>query len=88
MDCRHVGTKLSDIQTISAEDIKTDAVIKQLCEKCGREEVRFYTQQIRSADEGTTVFYTCECGHRQVSVWTWLLQVFILMVQHRWNTNN
>ncbi|EME78623.1 uncharacterized protein MYCFIDRAFT_78333 [Pseudocercospora fijiensis CIRAD86] len=55
----------SDVQEISEGDMQTDAVIKQPCEKCGNEEVRFYTQQLRSADEGSTVFYTCpRCNHK------------------------
>jgi DNA-directed RNA polymerase I subunit RPA12 len=44
--------------------MQTHAVIDERCEKCGREQVRFYTQQLRSADEGTTVFYECECGKK------------------------
>ncbi|KAF1348610.1 hypothetical protein BDV97DRAFT_297265 [Delphinella strobiligena] len=57
--------KRSDVQTLTEEDMQTSAVIKQPCEKCGKEEVRYYTQQLRSADEGSTVFYTCEgCGHK------------------------
>jgi DNA-directed RNA polymerase subunit M/transcription elongation factor TFIIS len=56
----------SDVQTVSTDDDprKKDAVIQEKCEKCGREEVRYYTQQLRSADEGSTVFYHCECGHK------------------------
>ena len=59
-------TKLrSDVQEVSEADMQTDATIKQTCEKCGCEEVRYYTQQLRSADEGTTVFYTCpQCSHK------------------------
>ncbi|TKA62374.1 hypothetical protein B0A49_11551 [Cryomyces minteri] len=56
--------KRSEVQTLTEEDMQTDATIRQTCEKCGREEVRYYTQQLRSADEGSTVFYTCECGHK------------------------
>lgn len=56
--------KRSDVQTVSEEDMQTDATIKQNCENCGRDEVRYYTQQLRGADEGSTVFYTCQCGHK------------------------
>ncbi|KAF2083373.1 hypothetical protein K490DRAFT_76603 [Saccharata proteae CBS 121410] len=56
--------KMSVVQTIDEEDMRMDATIRQTCEKCGREEVRYYTQQLRSADEGSTVFYTCDCGHK------------------------
>lgn len=56
----------SDVQELSEADMQnTEATIKQPCEKCGNEEVRFYTQQLRSADEGSTVFYTCpKCNHK------------------------
>ncbi|KAK3202789.1 hypothetical protein GRF29_154g756926 [Pseudopithomyces chartarum] len=57
-------TKRSEVQTVDDSDMQTNAVINQMCEKCGREEVRFYTQQLRSADEGSTVFYVCDCGHK------------------------
>ncbi|KAF4305794.1 hypothetical protein GTA08_BOTSDO06919 [Botryosphaeria dothidea] len=56
--------KRSEVQILTEDDMQTDAIIRQTCEKCGREEVRYYTQQLRSADEGSTVFYTCECGHK------------------------
>lgn len=48
--------------------MNTTSVIAQRCEECGREEVRYYTQQLRSADEGSTVFYECDCGHKYVSI--------------------
>ncbi|KAH9820879.1 DNA-directed RNA polymerase I subunit RPA12 [Teratosphaeria destructans] len=55
----------SDVQDMSETDMQTDATIKLSCEKCGCEEVRYYTQQLRSADEGSTVFYTCpQCGFK------------------------
>ncbi|EOA86952.1 DNA-directed RNA polymerase I core subunit rpa12 [Exserohilum turcicum] len=56
--------KRSEVQTISEEDVQTTSVINHPCEKCGKEQVRYYTQQLRSADEGTTVFYECDCGHK------------------------
>jgi len=36
------------------------------CEQCGCLEVRYYTQQLRSADEGSTVFYVSGSRRRQL----------------------
>lgn len=47
--------------------MQTSATIAHTCEKCGRDEVRYYTQQLRGADEGSTVFYECDCGHKYVT---------------------
>lgn len=58
--------KRSEVQTINEADMQTHAVVDERCEKCGREQVRFYTQQLRSADEGSTVFYVCDCGNKCV----------------------
>ncbi|KAK3116828.1 DNA-directed RNA polymerase I core subunit rpa12 [Teratosphaeriaceae sp. CCFEE 6253] len=59
-------TKLrSNVQEIADSERQTDATIKETCAECGCEEVRYYTQQLRSADEGSTVFYTCpQCGNK------------------------
>ena len=57
-------SKRSTVQTLTAEDVQTEATIRQTCPGCGREEMRYYTLQLRSADEGSTVFYSCECGYK------------------------
>ena len=41
------------------------APIKEKCPGCGNEEMNYHTLQLRSADEGTTVFYDCpKCGYK------------------------
>jgi DNA-directed RNA polymerase I subunit RPA12 len=56
--------KRSDVQQVEAGAASTRATIQITCEKCGREEVRYYEQQLRSADEGATIFYICDCGNK------------------------
>lgn len=56
--------KRSEVQGVREEDVRQDAITHETCEKCGKDEIRFYQQQTRSADEGSTVVYTCvNCGH-------------------------
>ena len=48
----------------AAEKRKQLATIDETCPQCGYEEMTFYTMQLRSVDEGQTVFYACvPCGH-------------------------
>ncbi|KAE9371347.1 hypothetical protein N431DRAFT_467536 [Stipitochalara longipes BDJ] len=56
--------KRSAIQTIERSDMKNEAVISVPCPECGRKKVRWYAVQLRSADEGSTIFYNCDCGHK------------------------
>lgn len=56
--------KRSAVQTLTAEDRKTEALTQHTCAQCGRKEMYFTTVQLRSADEGSTVFYTCVCGYK------------------------
>ncbi|KIW01923.1 uncharacterized protein PV09_06764 [Verruconis gallopava] len=58
--------KLSgDVQAVGESSKDNEQEASEPCEKCGAYEVRFHTLQIRSADEGSTVFYTChKCGHK------------------------
>lgn len=58
--------KLSIVQSVERHKVQTEAVVNETCEKCGRTEVRYSAVQLRSADEGSTIFYTCDCGHKYV----------------------
>ncbi|EHY65307.1 DNA-directed RNA polymerase I subunit RPA12 [Nematocida ausubeli] len=40
------------------------AKIKEECPDCKSEYLYYYTMQLRSADEGQTVFYECDCGYK------------------------
>eukprot|EP00903_Cladosiphon_okamuranus_P012071 g11332.t1 len=43
------------------------ATVEEACPKCGYPKMEFYTMQLRSADEGQTVFYEClskTCKHK------------------------
>lgn len=40
-------------------------MVKERCTECGNKEMYFYSRQMRSADEGETVFYECpKCGFK------------------------
>ncbi|KAL1900322.1 DNA-directed RNA polymerase I core subunit rpa12 [Ceratocystis pirilliformis] len=53
----------STVKTVASHEISTMATISERCAKCGAEEVRYTSVQLRSADEGSTIFYYCDCGH-------------------------
>lgn len=59
-------SKRSVVKTSLKKDELTDgAVISEICPKCGNDEMHYHTLQLRSADEGATVFYTCtSCGYK------------------------
>lgn len=42
-------------------------MIAEECPKCNASQMAYTTHQLRSVDEGQTIFYEClECGHRSV----------------------
>lgn len=58
------------LRSVVAEPTEEDAgsgeaVVNKACEKCNNEQCTWTAVQLRSADEGSTVFYTCtKCRHR------------------------
>ena len=54
-----------DVAASMVPQKKARAVAKETCPKCGNPEMEYFTMQLRSADEGQTVFYECtQCGHK------------------------
>lgn len=57
---------LADGDARAGSGAKARSTVDEPCVKCGSRPLEFYTMQLRSADEGTTVFYEClndACGH-------------------------
>jgi DNA-directed RNA polymerase I subunit RPA12 len=46
-----------------SDDENEGPVVERKCSKCGNEKMSYATLQLRSADEGQTVFYTCTKCH-------------------------
>lgn len=48
------------------EEAAEGPVIDRRCSKCGNNKMSYATLQLRSADEGQTVFYTCtKCNFKE-----------------------
>ncbi|KAJ3015957.1 DNA-directed RNA polymerase I core subunit rpa12 [Thoreauomyces humboldtii] len=49
----------------TSQHLRDGATIKEKCPQCDAPEMVFHTAQLRGADEGQTVFYSCvKCGHK------------------------
>ncbi|KAJ6807655.1 DNA-directed RNA polymerase I subunit RPA12-like [Iris pallida] len=47
------------------EEVVQRAVVNEACPQCHNPQLEYHTKQLRSADEGQTVFYECpKCGHK------------------------
>ena len=54
------GSKFGAVKDV----IRERAVVDEQCPKCDNKGLNFYTMQLRSVDEGQTVFYECpKCAH-------------------------
>ncbi|KAL6457519.1 hypothetical protein MHYP_G00344820 [Metynnis hypsauchen] len=59
------------VQSSSAIDSEEDSelkgpVVDRKCSRCNKEGMVYHTRQMRSADEGQTVFFTCiHCRHQE-----------------------
>ncbi|KAJ7541439.1 hypothetical protein O6H91_10G059500 [Diphasiastrum complanatum] len=51
----------------SSEEIQQRAMVNDECPKCKHPHLEYYTRQLRSADEGQTVFYECPNCHYKFS---------------------
>ncbi|KAK9461189.1 uncharacterized protein V1516DRAFT_637816 [Lipomyces oligophaga] len=58
--------KKSVVKTsLEREEQQEGATINEKCPQCGKNEMQYYSLQLRSADEGATIFYTCtDCGYK------------------------
>ena len=58
-----LSTSIAEKKSVKDSN-KERMTVDEPCPKCSHDWVEFYTVQLRSVDEGSTVFYECpSCGH-------------------------
>ena len=56
-------SKHNDVQNVNTEELRVESIANEECPQCHAKEMFYHTKQLRSADEGSTVFYRCgECA--------------------------
>ncbi|TNV71030.1 hypothetical protein FGO68_gene11530 [Halteria grandinella] len=56
---------MENSQTEQKKQKVTKVVVEEDCPECDSKQMYYETRQMRSADEGQTVFYECvKCGHK------------------------
>ncbi|RKF71973.1 DNA-directed RNA polymerase I subunit RPA12 [Golovinomyces cichoracearum] len=54
----------SKTQQLTSKDFENTRVIERECPECQAKVMTWSEAQMRSADEGSTIFYRCVCGYR------------------------
>lgn len=86
-----IRSKKSLVKTsLAKNELKEGAIINERCPKCDNDKMHYHTLQLRSADEGATVFYTCtSCGYRfRTNNWEYslpLLYIYYFQSHHHVN---
>ncbi|XP_030767143.1 DNA-directed RNA polymerase I subunit RPA12 [Sitophilus oryzae] len=64
---RHVQKKRDDLKVFDDEKEEDEGpIVERKCPKCDNNKMSYATIQLRSADEGQTVFYTCtKCKYKE-----------------------